>query len=297
MLGHAADPTSLATIKTHRALRDAVERAVEEDLHLDGEARSRVAFRVHARAGSSAHRMRAARRVRRGDARARLDRGHVRDRRDRRRSPKLGGFDAIVAMGGPMSVNDERVAAVARRREAPDRRRGARGDAVLRRVSRRPAAGREPRREGVRRDAEPEVGHPAGRADGRGPRRSDHGQPRRHDPDAAVARRHVRPARGRRPARRLRRPTRTRRSGSGRAPTASSSTSRSRPRWPRSGRACPRTQAALEQTVGVQRARRHDRGAARRARTAHARARPRAVRRAGARSPRTLAGSETVLEL
>ena len=53
--------------------------------------------------------------------------------------PDWREFSAIVAMGGPMSVNDERGAALAPRREGVDRGGGSRGRALLRRLPWQPA--------------------------------------------------------------------------------------------------------------------------------------------------------------
>ena len=48
-------------------------------------------------------------------------------------------FDAVVAMGGPMSANDDEASLLADRREAADRRGGAGRQALLGRLPRRPA--------------------------------------------------------------------------------------------------------------------------------------------------------------
>ena len=72
--------------------------------------------------------------------------------------PDWRAFDAIVAMGGPMSVNDEAELPVARRREAHDRRSCSRGQAVLGRLPRRPASGGLASGRACTRAREPEVG-------------------------------------------------------------------------------------------------------------------------------------------
>ena len=106
LLGHAADKALARDDQAHRELRDPVERPLEADLHLDGEGRQGVASPI-VRAlvlqhiaceppGAFAEVMRE-----RGweTVTCEID--------ETGSAPDAGEFDAIVAMGGPMSVNDE----------------------------------------------------------------------------------------------------------------------------------------------------------------------------------------------
>ena len=89
-----------------------------------------------------------------------VERGHelVRVELDEGEPLPGGPWDAIVAMGGPMSVNDEAEQPLAGRREGRDRESRARGQAVLGLVPGRAAAGRGARRARLRRARDPEVG-------------------------------------------------------------------------------------------------------------------------------------------
>ena len=163
--------------------------------------------------------------------------------------PDWRDFDAIVAMGGPMSVNDDD--------RAPwlaDEKRAI-GEAVRSRNARTgaPASASSSSRRAsahVSTRARARGRPPAGHADRRGARRPGLRWAPARAPHASVARRHVRPPGGRRPPRRLARLSEPgvplRRS----APTASSSTWRSRPRWRASGPTCRRTRSTSSACSG-----------------------------------------------
>ena len=107
-----------------------------------------------ARPRAAAHRLRAAGRVR-GRARASAGTSSCASSSTRASRCPTGPWDAIVAMGGPMSVNDEDEHPWLVGEKAADREPRARRPAVLGLVPRRAAAGRRARRARLRRARRP----------------------------------------------------------------------------------------------------------------------------------------------